>query len=261
MDSNTDEKNLLWELAQTMTSRDSYSAAVALRKLAQAGYATLDEVDAISDWVLLATPGIGVGRLGIVRRLIRPDWQPASRKTIETAERFLTAARFALRFWPVEALASIVEGSMPVLVTDRPVEKRLAVEMFSEAARKALRHDEAEAWVLALRQLTRGRDRQVHGKLEPHRAFSSQATAPAEGQKQPPTSNPMDTPPKPGAADPESDHYAFCSEERRRIVEHYRTAQKNGEVENKEAWAYNNHRISRKTLWRYEQEFPETESE
>jgi len=261
MSDRTVGNSVLYEMAQTMVCREDYPTAIALRKLARAGYTTLEQVDGASDWVLLATPGIGISRLTAVRRLVRPDWQPPRSRVIKVAERFLSAARFALRFWPVEDLESVIRGSVWLPAGDRPVEKRLSLEQFAQATRKALRHCEAEAWILALRQLMRERGGQVHGKLDTHQVFSSQPTPPVESQQQPPTAKPTDTPPKPGTTDPESDHYAFCSEERRRIVERYRTARKNGEVENKEAWAYNNYRVSRKTLWRYEQEFPETEDE
>ena len=252
--------SVLYEMAQTMVCQEDYPTAIALRKLARAGYTTLEQVDGVSDWVLLATPGIGISRLTAVRRLARPDWQPPRPRAIKVAERFLSAARFALRFWPIEDLESVIRGSVSLPAGDRPVEKRLSLEQFAQATRKALRHCEAEAWVLALRQLTHERDRQVHGNLGTHQVFSSQSTPPVENLQQPPTANPTETPPKPGATDPEGDHYAFCLEERRRIVGHYHTARKNGEVENKEAWAYNNYHISRKTLWRYEREFSETES-
>jgi hypothetical protein len=261
MDSRTDDRNMLWELARTMTSRDSYPAAIALRKLARAGYTTLAEVDAVSDWVLLATPGIGVGRLGVVRRLVRPGWQPPSRKAIEVAERFLRAARLALRFWPLETLTSVVKGSPPLLGTDHPVEERLAFTMFSEATRKALRHDEAAAWIMALQQLAREGDRLVHSQSKTRSDDRTRSLALADAGQQPFVTEPTEVAPKRSTANPESHHYAYEPEERRRIVERYRAALQDGEVENKEAWAYNNYRISRKTLWRYEQEFPEAEGE
>jgi hypothetical protein len=152
MDLDTDGENLLWELAETMTSQDNYSVGVALRKLVQAGYSTLEQVDATSDWVLLATPGIGIGRLAAVRRLVRPDWQRPTADALKAAESFLSAARFALRFWPVEALEPLVEGSAPQSTDDRPVEKRLAMELFSQATRKAMRYCGVEELLQALQQ-------------------------------------------------------------------------------------------------------------
>jgi hypothetical protein len=253
--------NVLYELARTMTTSGHHSAATALRKLAHAGYTSLEQVDSTSDWILLSIPGIGTKRLGEVRRLSRSDWQPPSSQAIDAASWFLSAARFALRYWSLELLASLVRGAALAKVASGPVEKQLALDVFSVATQKVLCHDKAEAWVLVLQQLIHKRDRVVHGALEIPQAFSSQGAASVEGQPQPSTAKPMERPPKSGVPDPESDHYAFHAKERRRIVEHYRIARRNGEVENKEAWAHNNYGISRKTLWRYEQEFPENEDE
>jgi hypothetical protein len=57
----------------------------------------------------------------------------------------------------------------------------------------------------------------------------------------------------------ESPRFSYPRPKRRQIVEEYRTACRYGEVENKEAWAERRYHISRKTLWRYECEFPEGE--
>jgi hypothetical protein len=52
-------------------------------------------------------------------------------------------------------------------------------------------------------------------------------------------------------------HAAYpAPEERKRIVEHYRAAVRKGEISDKEAWARSHYGISRRTLYRYEQEFP-----
>ena len=51
--------NVLYELAQSMAADGGLAAAVALRKLAWAGYTNLDEVDSTSDWILLAIRGLG----------------------------------------------------------------------------------------------------------------------------------------------------------------------------------------------------------
>jgi len=144
--------NVLYELAQTMAGQDNYPTAIALRKVAQAGYTTLEQVDGVSDWVLLAIPGIGIGRLGAVRRLVRPDWQSPSPKALKAAERFLSAARFARRFWPIEALEALVQSSTLPSTDDGPVEKRLALELFSQATRQALPNCDAEELLQALRQ-------------------------------------------------------------------------------------------------------------
>lgn len=59
----------------------------------------------------------------------------------------------------------------------------------------------------------------------------------------------------------ESLHFSYPRSRRREIVEEYRTARMNGEVENKEPWAQNRFSICRKTLWRYECEFSGTEAQ
>ena len=55
----------------------------------------------------------------------------------------------------------------------------------------------------------------------------------------------------------ESSRFSFPRSKRRQIVEEYRTALRNGEVEGKQNWAESRYNICRKTLWRYESEFPE----
>jgi len=55
----------------------------------------------------------------------------------------------------------------------------------------------------------------------------------------------------------EGARFSYPRPQRRQIVAEYRTARRNGEVENKETWAQNRYHICRKTLWRYECEFPE----
>ena len=83
MSDRTAGSSVLYEMAQTMVGQEDYPTAIALRKLARAGYATLEQVDGVSDWVLLATPGIGIHRLTAVRRLVRPDWQPPRSRVIK----------------------------------------------------------------------------------------------------------------------------------------------------------------------------------
>jgi hypothetical protein len=56
----------------------------------------------------------------------------------------------------------------------------------------------------------------------------------------------------------ESTRFSYSRLRRRQIVTEYRAALRNGEVDNKGTWAARYH-ISRKTLWRYECEFPETD--
>ena len=58
----------------------------------------------------------------------------------------------------------------------------------------------------------------------------------------------------------ENSRFSYPRPKRRQIVKEYRAARINGEVDNKETWAQNRYHICRKTLWRYECEFPETEA-
>jgi hypothetical protein len=132
------KSNVLYELAQAMASNDGQSEAIALRKLAQAGYNSLDEVDSASDWTLLCIPGLGVRRLSAVRRLTRSGWQPPSPQAVKAISQFVSAARFALRFWPVEALLGVTVDSPPTLSTSQPAGQRLALDLFSQATHRAL---------------------------------------------------------------------------------------------------------------------------
>ena len=104
MANNNGRGNVLYELAKVMRGMDRHLTATALYALARHGYSTLAEVEAVTDCELLAIGGIGPGRLGAIRRLISPDWQPPSRQATNTARRLLYTAQLALRFWSVEDL-------------------------------------------------------------------------------------------------------------------------------------------------------------
>jgi hypothetical protein len=138
MDTRTDTDNMLYELAQTMAAGGNHPVAIALRRLARAGYTNLDKVDNASDWTLLSISGMGAERLRAVRRLTRPDWQPPSPQAVKAASQFLTAARFALRFWSQETLTALIEGSVPEVAADGLHESRWAIELFSTAVGEAL---------------------------------------------------------------------------------------------------------------------------
>jgi len=146
------KSNVLYELAQAMASNDRQSEAIVLRKLARAGYNSLDEVDSASDWTLLSIPGLGVGRLGAVRQLARSNWQPPSPQAVKAVNQFLSAARFAFRFWPIEALLGVVVDSLPPLSTGQPVGQQLAMDLFSQATHQALCHCSPEELTEALSQ-------------------------------------------------------------------------------------------------------------
>ena len=221
--------NMLYNLAKAVALDDELSTAAALRKLAQAGYGSLDEVDGASDWILLSIPGLGVGRLGAIRRLTRPDWQPPSPQAIKAMERFLSAARLALRLWPVEALLAVAQGSSPSGVANKPADERLALALLSEATYSALCHCSTGELIETLRQLGQNR-----------LADARQPGAPVEREL---------------AIRPETDHFAYPYRKRRQIVEHYRDARSKGQIVNKDRWAQANYRITSKTLLSYEREF------
>jgi hypothetical protein len=250
--------NLLYDLAQAMAMSNRHLAAAALRKLGQAGYTSLEEIDRASDWVLLAIPGIGVGRLGEVRRLTRPDWQPPSEQAVKAADDFLATVQFALRFWPVEALVGVIQGSAPAVPVGQPVDKRLALDLLSQATNRAVYHCSIEDLVEALRQTRNGhhdgRDRQAVG------SSSAQAETPKNGQGNVPTGG-ADRPSRKRDAGRNNEHFAFLPDKRREIVQHYRAARESGQVVNKDSWADKNYGISGRTLLRYEREYEQAEVE
>jgi len=159
-------RNVLYELAQIMVGREDYPTAIALRKLARTGYSSLDEVESASDWTLLSISGIGMERLRVVRRLTRPDWQPPSPEAAKAAAHFVAAARFALRFWPQEILAALIEGSVPEVAVDQPHESRWAMELFSTAVGEALCHHRPEALIGILNAESCGLDQTASSQVE-----------------------------------------------------------------------------------------------
>jgi hypothetical protein len=248
------KNNVLYELAQAMATEDGHSAAVALRKLAQAGYGSLDEVDSASDWTLLSIPGLGVGRLGAVRRLTRLDWQPPSPQAVKAVSRFVSAAKLALRFWPPETLASLILGSRPVSSSGQPYERRLAIECFSRATHQALNHCRPGELVEIMRAARNGCQ---CPHLESYSVSGAQAGSHKRPRREVPASTTFKAAPRQGNQTRETDHFAYPEHERRDIVRHYRAARERGEVQNKERWAHSNYSISARTLLSYEHEFPE----
>ncbi len=261
MSTDTESDGLLCELARAMDTRQDYFMAIALRKLARAGYTTLGEVDAASDLVLLATPEIGLRRLEMVRRLVRPDWQLPPPQVMTAAERFLTTARFALTFWPADTLESVLRSSSPLPTCERPVEKRLAMELFSLACGKALRHCALEELVEALRQASRcaGGESQPDAQLLPDAEVQTASRPEQRAEKPKPVHSSPRRRRRISARD--NDRFAFSRERRLEIVERYRAARARGEVANKDHWAHSQFSISAKTLIRYEREFPEIDAE
>jgi hypothetical protein len=252
---NTAHDNVLLELAQAMVSIESYPTAIALRKLAQAGYTTLEQVDSASDWVLLAIPGIGVYRLGAVRRLIRPEWEPPSSQAAKAADRFLSAARFALRFWPVETLESVIRGSTTSPANARPVEKRLAMELFTQAVCKASRHCEAEELVRALGQAYNGHAKSLRLTCDAYSGSDVHLGALNNNQIEVAAPDlPADLADE-SAAVHDNDRFAHPRHKRIEIVRCYWSARARGEVQNKDTWARAHYHICGKTLLDYEREF------
>ena len=239
------DSNLLFDLAQALTRAGERDAAVALRVLARAGYTSLEQASATSDWVLLAIPGLGEKRLAYVRRLAEQEWHPPSRASVEAMGWFMNAARFALRFWSPEALAARVLGRAPQAAGQISAEQRLALQMFAAAAAGAVLHCQAEELRQVLLQV--GHGRQPHSTDGPESAANRQLRG-----REPEALTVQASQPEPSR---ETDHFAFPRGERFDIVRQYHEARRKGEVANKDQWAFANHNISGRTLSRYEREY------
>lgn len=255
MRTGTFEDNVLYQLAQTLAGGGRHSTAAALRLLAQAGYATLQQVDEASDWVLLSIRGIGVGRLKEVRQLTRPDWQPPSPQAVHAANWFLSSAQFALRYWPSETLASLIRGSALAAGNGEPVEKRLASDLFSQAVRKALYYCTAEELVRALQQASGGSGGLTCQAHEVSPEPRVEVRPPAAGLAESPAATSCNG--SNGAR--ESDRFAHPRHKRSAIVQDYWAARGRGQVLNKDNWARSHYHISGKTLLSYEREYEEAE--
>jgi hypothetical protein len=252
--------NTLHELAQAMAAGGRHSTAAALRKLAYEGYATLEQVDRVSDWVLLTVRGIGMGRLGEVRRLTRSDWQPPSPQAIQAGKWFLSAAQFALRYWPLDSLTSLIRGSAPTKVNGRPFEKQLALDAFSRATCRALTYCPSHELIRIL-ELTRTGHHPSCAPQDPG-LFHSREVQIEEIPNEQHGESCTDTPRAEASQDDilaESDRYAYSPRKRREIVEHYRAVRDRGLIEHKDHWAQSNYNITGRTLLNYEREFPEGE--
>lgn len=255
MSAGTYSDNALYQLSHVLAGGGRHSTAVALRLLAQAGYATLEQVDAISDWVLLSIRGIGTTRLMEVRQLTRNDWQPPSAQSIQAANWFFSAAQFALRYWPPETLASVIRDSAPRVADGARLDKHLAIDVFSHAVRQALHHCEAEELIQALRQAD-GRPgecaRQAREVASGPRIAVEKAVTKLPSSPGPELST---TPSDGSGAAEDSDRFAHPRHKRLEIVEDYWAARERGLVQNKENWARSHYHISAKTLLSYEREF------
>jgi hypothetical protein len=257
MRARTQDENLLYDLAKTLAAGNDHPTAIALRKLVQAGYSTLQQVERAPDWILLSIPGIGVKRLGAVRLLTRPDWQPPARHAVHATRWYLSAIRFALSFWSPDTLASVVQGFRPGIDAEQSLEARLALDVFTRAASEALRYCDCQELIQPLREARNG----------PSGGTWVVPSLPGDVEAQPKAGIHVHDPPAGNSGDPtpdrengrpaESDHYAYPRQTRREIVRRYRMARSRGEVKNKEAWAQTNHGISVRTLLNYEREFPE----
>jgi hypothetical protein len=255
-----DNVNLLHELASALAASGDHSTAIPLRKLARAGYASLEQVDEASDWLLLSFPGMGAKRLGRIRALTRRDWHPPTAQSIKVTGWYLTAARFALRFWPAEVLSQIVDGSSLKADPQGPPEMRLALDVFTQATRDALCHCDRRELLLLLRQASDSNPlTSCHVPWTPGDDFTPRQSG-RNGRALVTAADTSRTVAPGSASDEETDHYAYPHQRRRSIVQHYRVARSRGEVKNKDAWAQTNYGISGRTLFNYEREFPEAES-
>jgi len=251
--------NLLYELAQTMATTDGHSAAVALRKLAQAGYTSLDQADKASDWVLLSIPGMGVGRLEALRRLTRANWRQPTAQAVKVVSRFLLAARSALRYWPAETLETLARGAALNGVQGHSFDSRLAIELFATAASRALAHCQAEELVEILRHMQSGHRACAYSNPGSICPIGTQPDDLEGGNAPPPGSVASETAPGNGSPARETGHFAYPRTERPGIVLRYRAACGRGAIKNKDQWAQSNYGISGRTLLRYEREFPVAE--
>jgi hypothetical protein len=241
--------NVLYELAEVMATNDGLSAAVALRKLAQAGYATLEEVDSVSDWTLLSIPGLGLVRLGAVRRLTRADWKPPSPQAVKAVSRFFSAARVALRYWPMEDVERVIQEPRTLPADARPVEKRLSLQQFAAATRRVLSYCKVEDLVQSLREANASQRGKSDRTPETPPEVVTQDRIQGNGQRK------ALVPRQRSGRDCE--HFAFSADKRREIVEHFWSARARGQVANKDGWARTHYSISGRTLLRYEHEYLE----
>jgi hypothetical protein len=163
---NNGDDNVLYELAKVMRGMDRHLTATALHALAKQGFTSLAEVEGVTDCELLAIGGIGPDRLGAIRRLTQPDWQPPSRRAIRAASRLLSAAQLALRFWGIEDLEATLAGDKPVAAGDKPIETRLSLEAFAGAAREAADHHKPDTLkqIVQRASMLAGHDERI-GKL------------------------------------------------------------------------------------------------
>ena len=258
MHARTHGENLLYELARTLAAGNDHSTAIALRRLVQAGYTTLQQVDGVPDWILLSIPDMGVKRLGAVRALTRTEWQPPSPQAIQITGWYLTAVRFALHFWTADTLASVIRGSRPKIGARGPAEVRLAMDVFARAAHDALAHCDTQELLRLLQQVGNAYPRDdCHTPVIPV-GWDAQPKPRGNGHGMTPPTSTCQTLFPASSNVGESDHYAYPRQRRREIVHHFRVARRRGEVQNKEGWARANYSISGRTLLNYEREFPET---
>ena len=237
--------NILIDLARALSAGGDHSTAIVLRRLAREGYTSLEQIDRTPDWILLSLPGIGAKRLSTVRSLARTEWQAPSRQAIQVVVWFLTAAQYALRFWPCENLASFIQDSAPPRAEAMPAERRLALDVFSQAAHNALNYCPSQELANLVGVLAHGpTDCQAGGNWQ------------EQDEKTTVGSSQSADCPGPGR---ESDHFAYARERRREIVQHYWAARDKGQVASKDSWAAQHYRITGRTLLRYEHEVEQEE--
>ena len=252
-------QNMLYEMAQALADSGQQTAAIGLRRLALAGYTTLQQVDAASDWALLSIPGIGLGRLTAVRKLTTPGWRRPSTQAIKDMTWFLSALRLALHFWAIGILASLVRGSEPPSTAGFPAEARLALDVWGLAVRRALHHCDPRTVVQIMSEVAGGQPSVSPPGVPPFEDSGGQEVAPGNLHLERSACHAPAWETARRGMDEENDHYAFPRHERLEIVRLYRAAREAGKVRSKHGWAQANYQISGKTLLAYEREFAEAE--
>ena len=153
----------------------------------------------------------------------------------------------------------MIQDSVSLPAGDRTIEKRLSLQQFVKATRKALRHCAGEELVQTLREANISQCGQPGRVPKPCQNAAALGKIRNNGQEKTTSQRRTSAPRRRSGRDCE--HFAFESKKRREIVEHFLSARARGQVANKDAWAQANYNISGRTLLRYEQEYLETSAD
>jgi hypothetical protein len=157
-------------------------------------------------------------------------------------------------------LASFIRGSAPVVVTKGRGEKRLALDLFLQAATRAASHCPPQELIEMLRLARNGHHTGCTGQdPELHHDSRVQVVPSPDKQHRESGTETSRAELDWNDAAAESDRYAYSPHKRREIVQHYRAVRDSGLIENKDRWAHSNYNITGRTLLNYEREFPEVE--